>query len=287
MCIPPFCEPARGFLGCFSLRTGAAVALVLDFCYGLVLVILHALLIGEANDAHWFLQYMDMGLSWGHNLLGFDDSPCLLGGLLYGVLVIVSCVIAVNSLCGPKRPATSSNSLRWYLVTAHVQLVIYVAVSLAKYPALCKLQFTYYSHLGTDCDAMRFAFVERVVHNSCLGAACLWVLGSYAFFTSKGVADDEVEEEDPYSDEDGLRSSGGGGYHVRKAVATRTYTLPTGYAGVGGGNIQTYASQAGPSPMLMTGGLGGGFVAGASPPASGSNVALITPQIRGPVLAYE
>eukprot|EP00928_Gymnodinium_smaydae_P071980 TRINITY_DN55438_c0_g1_i1.p1 TRINITY_DN55438_c0_g1~~TRINITY_DN55438_c0_g1_i1.p1 ORF type:complete len:359 (+),score=53.23 TRINITY_DN55438_c0_g1_i1:156-1232(+) len=50
MCFPPFCEPARRFLGNFSLRKGAAVVLVANLLYGLTLVVIHAILLGDMYE---------------------------------------------------------------------------------------------------------------------------------------------------------------------------------------------------------------------------------------------
>ncbi|OLQ07127.1 hypothetical protein AK812_SmicGene9481 [Symbiodinium microadriaticum] len=49
MCFPPICHPATHVLGCFGLRQGAGGVLVLNALYGLALVIVHALLLGEID----------------------------------------------------------------------------------------------------------------------------------------------------------------------------------------------------------------------------------------------
>lgn len=49
MCFPPICHPATHVLGCFGLRQGASGVLVLNALYGLCLVIVHALLLGEVD----------------------------------------------------------------------------------------------------------------------------------------------------------------------------------------------------------------------------------------------
>ncbi|CAK0828819.1 unnamed protein product [Prorocentrum cordatum] len=50
MCFPPFCQPAKHFLGCLGLRQGAAVVLILDALYGLSLVVLHGMLLGQVQE---------------------------------------------------------------------------------------------------------------------------------------------------------------------------------------------------------------------------------------------
>eukprot|EP00930_Biecheleria_cincta_P004922 TRINITY_DN10584_c0_g1_i1.p1 TRINITY_DN10584_c0_g1~~TRINITY_DN10584_c0_g1_i1.p1 ORF type:complete len:443 (+),score=62.40 TRINITY_DN10584_c0_g1_i1:86-1330(+) len=49
MCFPPYCHPATHVLGCFGLRQGAIGVLVMNAAYGLCLVVVHALLMGEFN----------------------------------------------------------------------------------------------------------------------------------------------------------------------------------------------------------------------------------------------
>jgi len=44
------CQPATHFLGCFSLRTGAKVVLVVDALYGLTLVVMHSMLLNQVKE---------------------------------------------------------------------------------------------------------------------------------------------------------------------------------------------------------------------------------------------
>mmetsp|Transcript_66842 Transcript_66842/g.196216 ORF Transcript_66842/g.196216 Transcript_66842/m.196216 type:complete len:363 (+) Transcript_66842:112-1200(+) len=50
MCFPPFCKPAQHVLGCFGLRQGATGVLFLNAFYGLAMVVLHGILLGEISE---------------------------------------------------------------------------------------------------------------------------------------------------------------------------------------------------------------------------------------------
>eukprot|EP00747_Dinoflagellata_sp_TGD_P087134 gnl/TRDRNA2_/TRDRNA2_163540_c1_seq1.p1 gnl/TRDRNA2_/TRDRNA2_163540_c1~~gnl/TRDRNA2_/TRDRNA2_163540_c1_seq1.p1 ORF type:complete len:343 (-),score=28.44 gnl/TRDRNA2_/TRDRNA2_163540_c1_seq1:282-1310(-) len=134
MCTPPFCSPARRCLGCISLRYGAVLALVCNAAYGLAMVVVHALLLGEMNPPGeagqlyypgtaegegnappsemiggeggggkyiaegWMLQILDLDIAWAHELIGFQDYGCLICGLIYGIFVICFTVFTLHSV---------------------------------------------------------------------------------------------------------------------------------------------------------------------------------------------
>jgi len=50
LCAPPMCAPAGHFLGCFSLRTGAAVVVTVDTIYGIILIVIHAIMLGTLKE---------------------------------------------------------------------------------------------------------------------------------------------------------------------------------------------------------------------------------------------
>jgi len=204
MCIPPVCEPATRCFGCCSLRFGAIVIILLDACYGLGMVFLHAVLLGEHHEQfkgivtssngamplsitrdHWLIQFIDLDLSWGHRLVGFDDFKCLLAGLFYGMIIIIVTVFTLSSIC--RRDANKPWVSRWFVVFAHLELIAYVAVNMAKYPQLCKLRREYYPSLEATCDVLRFAFVERAAFGLVLGSMVLWIVGSFAYLTARGI----------------------------------------------------------------------------------------------------
>lgn len=212
MCVPPLCEPATRCFGCLSLKCGTILALILNALYGLGVVMLHALLLSENHKQvngfvatpnglpvgttrdHWLMQFIDLDLSWGHRLMGFDDFKCLISGLGYGLLIIVATIFALNSLC--KADSARPVALAYFVVFAHFELVMYFAVNLAKYPQLCKLRREYYPSLEATCDVLRFAFVERCVFGLFLGSMVLWIVGSFAYLTARNIDPDTLDDSD-------------------------------------------------------------------------------------------
>lgn len=175
------------------------MVLVLDAAYGLALVVLHATLLGKIHGDslaskesrevdHWFVQLVDLDLSWGHRLMGFDDFACLLSGLLYGVAVITCTTCALGSVTQGAHGSVSVDGSRaepslprWFLVFAHVQLIIYIGQAVAKFPLLCELRRDYFPMLESNCDVLRFAYGERVIVGIAVASLGLWVLGSFSY----------------------------------------------------------------------------------------------------------
>lgn len=221
MCLPPFCSPAQGCFGCGSLRRGATVVLVLNGLYGLVMIMLHAYLLSEENDSktpgqkeygqapvralgefNWFLQVVDMDLSWGHRLMGFKDDQCLLAGLLYGVAVSASCTLALSSVVG--REDDQSRLLevgggpggwgrgrgaeiyrpwlpKWFIVFAHSQLITYIFQVMTKFTELCDLRHDYFPSLEANCSVLSFQYAQRAFLGAAASTLGLYILGSFAY----------------------------------------------------------------------------------------------------------
>lgn len=224
MCLPPLCSPARGCFGCGSLRRGATVVLVLNCCYGLIMVMLHAYLLSEQinNATHskqrttvltqvhkaprgefnWFLQVVDLDLSWGHQLMEFGDDQCLLGGLLYGVAVLAACTLALGSVLGRQEDNQRLLEVgggpggwgrgrgaeiyrpwlpRWFIVFAHSQLIAYIFQVMTKFAKLCELKNDYYPSLEANCSVLRFQYAQRAFLGVAASTLGLYVLGSFAY----------------------------------------------------------------------------------------------------------
>lgn len=159
------------------MRHGAVLALVGNTAYSLTLIVLHAVLLGEHGlRPHWFVQLLDLDLSWGHGLLGFDDFSCLISGLLYGIVIFVASAIALHDMMdvshGPGRPAL------WFVVFGHGQLLLIGCTILVKFPVLCKHREKNYPDLEPHCDVMRFTFLWRQVVFFMLAAFALWIITS-------------------------------------------------------------------------------------------------------------
>lgn len=222
MCLPPLCSPAQQCFGCGSLRRGAIVVLCLDALYGVVMIVLHAYLLSEdvivtpqskqtfqdqatnhaRGEFNWFLQVLDVDLSWGHRLMGLKDDQCLLAGLLYGVAVLASCMLALASVWGRQEDQQRLLEVgggpggwgrgrgaeiyrpwlpRWFIVFAHSQVIAYIFQVMTKFNKLCDLRHDYYPSIEANCSVLRFQYVQR----ACLGVAAsmlgLYVLGSFAY----------------------------------------------------------------------------------------------------------
>jgi len=204
MCVPPFCAPARRLLGCISLRHGAVAVVSADVAYGLAMVVVHALLLGEQGIAvangnggedyqrrphtpgadNWFLQLLDLDIAWAHRLLGFEDYWCVLAGLIYGIIIICLCVFTLQAVVhgGPK----SIHVARWFVAFMHVELILYGGLVLVKFPKLCDLRRDFLPLLSSACAVLRYTYFERAVIRLFLGSLALWIFGSYAHVAAKG-----------------------------------------------------------------------------------------------------
>eukprot|EP00746_Dinoflagellata_sp_MGD_P007709 gnl/MRDRNA2_/MRDRNA2_115318_c0_seq1.p1 gnl/MRDRNA2_/MRDRNA2_115318_c0~~gnl/MRDRNA2_/MRDRNA2_115318_c0_seq1.p1 ORF type:complete len:311 (-),score=40.36 gnl/MRDRNA2_/MRDRNA2_115318_c0_seq1:123-1055(-) len=230
MCLPLFCSPAQGGFCCGSLRRGATVVLFLNVLYGLVMVMLHAYLLSEEihpaaqgkskmkdidqasgherGEFNWFLQVVDMDLSWGHRLLGFKDDECLLAGLLYGVAVLASCTLALSSVLnreddqqrlleigggpggwGRGRGAEIYRPWlpRWFIVFAHSQLIAYIFQVMTKFTQLCELRHDYFPSLEANCQVLRFQYAQRAFLGVAASTLGLYILGSFAYLGQEEV----------------------------------------------------------------------------------------------------
>jgi hypothetical protein len=203
------------------------MTLVLNAIYGLSLVVIHALLLGDASSmqgerasassdegseyrsseygqdrrvqdfgstaardaptshhASWLLQLVDLDIGWGHELLGFDDYNCLLSGLLYGIIVVCLCAYMFNAVMtgGPTLPTTS----RWFVAFMNLEIVLFVALALAKLPKACRIQEEFLPKLEMECSLFRFLYVQRVAVMALVAGFGCWVFSSLAYFLSFG-----------------------------------------------------------------------------------------------------
>lgn len=77
MCTPPFCEPARRCLGCISLRKAAVMIVLVDAMYGLMLVVVHALLLGER---HKFTSGVEREAEFNEGSVSVTPAPAVPAG---------------------------------------------------------------------------------------------------------------------------------------------------------------------------------------------------------------
>mmetsp|Transcript_51980 Transcript_51980/g.116622 ORF Transcript_51980/g.116622 Transcript_51980/m.116622 type:complete len:354 (+) Transcript_51980:63-1124(+) len=226
MCFPPICHPATHVLGCFGLRQGAGGVLVLNALYGLCLVIVHALLLGEmdkgAGESHhsamgqpqamplpdlpdapknegvgWLIQLLDLDIGWGHRLFGFDDQSDLIAGLVYGVVIICVCAYTFQQINAPRvggECMNLPNVSRWFVAFMNLELALYLGLVTVKLPILCKLQAEFMPNLEMECGVQKFMFLQRVVFMTIAAGLAIWVFSSYSFSLTFGsVAMDQPE----------------------------------------------------------------------------------------------
>mmetsp|Transcript_88025 Transcript_88025/g.226985 ORF Transcript_88025/g.226985 Transcript_88025/m.226985 type:complete len:376 (+) Transcript_88025:120-1247(+) len=311
MCFPPFCQPATHFLGCFGLRHGAAIMVAANALYGLSLVVLHALLLGETEEppglaeerllrrlydhlaedgmrpgevggmpgsefathsgrprhptesestswgrehqhTSWMLQFVDLDIGFGHQLFGLDDSTNLISGLVWGVVVVAFSVYALQAVLSPgAAPARTS---RWMVALLHFELMLFVMVSLAKLPKLCKMQELYLHHLEMECGVLKFIFVERVVFMLIIASLCTWVFSSYAFVLTLGHGAAYQMDKPEYSSQVELQAGGDakGAYMTRGPPASMGAGPGPGFgSSMAGGHPAAPASR---HSMSMVGG---------------------------------
>lgn len=202
MCFPPFCHPATHVLGCLDLRQGSAGVLIINAIYGICLIVIHSLLLGEPQAAvptpaqspypsavpvaikpgdgsHWFLQLMDMDISWGHNLMGLDNETNLVGGLVYGIIIVLLCGYMFYAIF--QAGATLPTTTRWFCAFMNLELIVYVGLAIIKIPKLCKMQATYLDDLYMECKVLQLTFVERAIALLIAGSLCTWIFSSFAY----------------------------------------------------------------------------------------------------------
>jgi len=298
LCAPPLCQPASHFLGCFSLRTGAAVVLAGDASYGLSMVVLHSLLLGEVKEpasekiresqaaadrrlqagvgmpaasasavatggavagqeTPWYLQFLDLDIGFGHQLLGLSDQMNIVSGLLYGIVVTgVSLYVLQAVVSGSaKLPSIS----RMFTSFAHLQILLYVFISLIKLPKLCKpIQKEYLPHLYMECTILWFIYIQRVIIGVVVASFATWVFASFSFVLTFGHGAHTAIDRPDYTSSLDLNPRGdqqGGhddGYPAKPPMGggppgTGGYGPPRGYAG-GGGGYRGYEGGGGGGP---------------------------------------
>mmetsp|Transcript_75921 Transcript_75921/g.201695 ORF Transcript_75921/g.201695 Transcript_75921/m.201695 type:complete len:311 (-) Transcript_75921:34-966(-) len=218
MCLPPLYEPTARVLGCLSLRQGAMAVLAANAAYGLSMVVVHALLLGEASRSSgeggrpyaphrllsdggrggggdryaWLLQLLDLDLSWGHELLGFDEVRCLVGGLLYGILALVLCLGMLQMLHMSRASLAAAS--RFFSAFLATEVLLAVCLVYVKLQGMCKMQEKHWPALSMDCDALRFLYLQRNALALVAAALGTWVFASFSYALTSGNADVDKPE---------------------------------------------------------------------------------------------
>jgi len=201
--------------------------LIVNGAYGAIMVIIHALLLGVedavpptstttidphaaapsgsssdgsvattslgptvspgSSQSHWFLQLVDLDIGWGHDLLGFDDFTCLMGGLIYGVLVVTLSGLMFNSLHSSTGGQVSLAMVsRWFVAWLNLEIALFIGLVFCKLPKLCVFQQEYLPALAMDCELLRYLYLQRVVVFLSTAGLVTWVFSSMAYLLSFG-----------------------------------------------------------------------------------------------------
>eukprot|EP00929_Paragymnodinium_shiwhaense_P105932 TRINITY_DN7097_c0_g1_i5.p1 TRINITY_DN7097_c0_g1~~TRINITY_DN7097_c0_g1_i5.p1 ORF type:complete len:332 (+),score=41.47 TRINITY_DN7097_c0_g1_i5:168-1163(+) len=314
MCFPPFCEPARRFMGCFSLRIGASVVLFLNFLYGFALVVTHANQLGtEAKvdldtdptpqgrrlgappppakpaapagpATSWFMQILDLDIGFGHQLLGEDDYFCLVLGLLYGlcILLLSGCMFQQVHSKSPNLPMFS----RWFVALMNFEIVMYIGLVLAKSQSVCTMTIKFFPLLKMNCDVLKFLYMKDAVILLTLGGFCTWIFSSLAYFLAFGF--DAVET--PYVAEhmdihDAAHEGRGGvmpglGMYDRARVGTRVQPSRVSSMAMVGPAVTTAGSHRLPSQARIPKAYAGPVSSGYHIPRATSSMASSAPSVR-------
>jgi len=185
------------------------VVLTADAFYGIVLVVLHAVLLGEVVEPSpstsggqqvmpWWLQIADLDLGFGHKLLGISDHSNMVSGLVYGIVVTVFCsymLLAMSDIHSPSLPAKT----RWFTAFAHLQILLFVAITLVKLPKLCHpIQKEYLTHLDMECNVLWSVYVQSVVSIVILLSLGTWIFASFSFTLTYGSGADAAVDRPEY-----------------------------------------------------------------------------------------
>lgn len=134
----------------------------------------------------WFLQLCDLDFGWGHKMLGLPDQTLMAMGLIYGVVVLVVSTYMFQAVACNNTPRLPTES-RFFTAFMHMQILIYVLISLVKLPKLCSpLQDTYLTHLYMECDVLWMVYIERIATVTIVFSFCTWIFSSFSFVLTFG-----------------------------------------------------------------------------------------------------
>jgi len=171
----------------------------------------------------WLIQIMDLDIGWGHGLMGFDDYTNMLAGLLYGIVVIVTCAYMLHSIQTGGGSLGLPTITRWFVAFMNLELMLYIGVVLVKLPLLCKMQVEYMPNLNMECPVQRFMYLQRTLFLIVIASLCIWVFSSYSFTLTFGVHGPTSMDRPEFQDHIDIRDS-----HI-------TGKPPPGYGGPPGG----------------------------------------------------
>lgn len=253
MCTPPFCEPARRCLGCISLKNGAAMIILLNGCYGILLVMVHMFISQEPPKDYGLMaaptdgsmmttasplekvltdhstfsvykQILDLDYGLAHGILGLNDGYLCTLGFIYGITIFGFSSFVLYTVLAVTRTAAVIS--RWFMMFLHLELIIYVITVLIKLPLLCQMKQHYLTLMDMDCSVLWYMFFERAAFRIILMSLCCWVFSSFAYLLAWGDAGIHDASLGDDIDQDLRRR---GGYGFPQAPLTAVSVSPQGF----------------------------------------------------------
>lgn len=132
----------------------------------------------------WLLQLIELDLGWVHTPLGFDDGTCLIGGLVYGLVIFCLSGYMFHAVRsgGSNLPMTS----RCFVAFMNLEISIFICLALTKLPHLCEIQAKFYPKLHMECPVLRFTFLQHVTSMTLLAGFGCWIFSSFSYFLAFG-----------------------------------------------------------------------------------------------------
>jgi hypothetical protein len=133
---------------------------------------------------------LDFDVGWGHRLLGFSDHVNLVSGLVYGIVIIVTCAMLLFAILMSTAESETGSSLphtsRWFVFFLNLQVLFYILLVMCKLPRLCYIKDHYYPSLDLDCGFLRYLLLEHAVFIISFASFCIWIFSSYAYVLTFG-----------------------------------------------------------------------------------------------------
>lgn len=140
----------------------------------------------ERQPTSLFVQLLDLDIGWGHSLLGFQDKSNMTSGLIYGIVIILSCLYMLSLVMGQTSSNARPTVMRWFVGFMHVQLILYIFLVIVKMSSLCDIQPDYLPHLDMDCPLLRASYAQRVSVLLAFALVGTWIFASFTWFLTFG-----------------------------------------------------------------------------------------------------
>jgi len=185
--------------GCVTIKDTIRCWLVLSVIFGITLIVVHAFVLGEIVDYNknneipkhnWLLQQLDLDLLWYEQCGDGKEMECVAAGCTFGTLVTIISLLGLG--CSHKGGA-----FKVLTFFCAVQVLVYVAMTLVKYPMICADRHKMYGSLEKRCVVLSFLYLERAAIGGIIG---LWGIMTFISVIRYPSADELVDDEDTDAD---------------------------------------------------------------------------------------